>query len=202
MTFPCATSTGSCRRTSSAPSSATARLCLSAGGRTTATISTATGRWVEGLATNPPIHLFIMATLRLPVQVTRLTLAPGGRVHFKSRFVRTHEFESESRADAVLFRGTFRTQRPPNVLPLALSGGGVCLNNAFDLRLKNNANTNALLWGDHLLAFFEAGGACHLALPYPPQPRPVSPYHALLCPALLSSAQPIGEGRAPSATWR
>ena len=141
-----------------------------------------------------------------------MTLAPGGRVHFKSKFVRTREYELESQADTVLFRGTFRTQRPASVLSLPFAGADVCLNNAFDLSLKNAANTvrlsvcrlgrdvsvlpltpthtsrssihqNVLLWGDHLLAFFEAGGACGL----PPILAPPLTSTHLLSSLLLSS---------------
>ena len=121
-------------------------------------------------------------------QVARLTFSSrDGKipplVHFKSKFVQTPEFIAESAVDTVLFRATFRTQRPTS--PYQPFKEKICLNNAFDmkvrdhypldcplvmphvlsfcfllcwfLQLKNAANTNVMYWGNKLLAFFEAG---------------------------------------------
>ncbi|KAL0046710.1 hypothetical protein WJX82_008018 [Trebouxia sp. C0006] len=71
-----------------------------------------------------------------------------GRMHFRSAYVRTSELEKEAEADAVLYRNTFGTQPRKPWGPLQ---------NAFDLYLKNPANTNVVLWGDRLLALWEAG---------------------------------------------
>jgi all-trans-8'-apo-beta-carotenal 15,15'-oxygenase len=68
-----------------------------------------------------------------------------GRAHFSNRFVRTQGFLEEQAAGKILYRGVFGTQKP----------GGV-LANAFDLRLKNIANTNVIYWGGKLLALWEA----------------------------------------------
>ncbi len=68
-----------------------------------------------------------------------------GRVHFRNRFVRTQAFIEEEKAGKILYRGVFGTQK---------SGGWLA--NAFDLKLKNIANTNILYWGDKLLALWEA----------------------------------------------
>jgi all-trans-8'-apo-beta-carotenal 15,15'-oxygenase len=68
-----------------------------------------------------------------------------GRAHFRNRFVRTAGFLAEQTAGKILYRGVFGTQKP-----------GGWLANAFDLRLKNIANTNILYWGDKLLALWEA----------------------------------------------
>lgn len=68
-----------------------------------------------------------------------------GKVHFRNRFVRTQAYVQEQASEQILYRGVFGTQKP----------GGL-LNNAFDLRLKNIANTNVLYWGDKLLALWEA----------------------------------------------
>ena len=54
------------------------------------------------------------------------------------------EFLQEEKENQVLYRNTFGTQR---------SGGA--LRNAFDLKLKNPANTNVLSWGNRLLALWE-----------------------------------------------
>ncbi len=57
---------------------------------------------------------------------------------------RCREFVKEQKADRVLFRNTFGTQ------PL-----GGAATNAFNLRLKNPANTNVVEWGNRLLALWE-----------------------------------------------
>eukprot|EP00746_Dinoflagellata_sp_MGD_P039509 gnl/MRDRNA2_/MRDRNA2_195288_c0_seq1.p1 gnl/MRDRNA2_/MRDRNA2_195288_c0~~gnl/MRDRNA2_/MRDRNA2_195288_c0_seq1.p1 ORF type:complete len:612 (+),score=90.42 gnl/MRDRNA2_/MRDRNA2_195288_c0_seq1:56-1837(+) len=64
----------------------------------------------------------------------------------QGRFVRTAEFLEEEEAGKILYRGTFGTRKP----------GGL-LRNAFDLRTKNLANTNAVFWGGRLHALYEAG---------------------------------------------
>lgn len=56
------------------------------------------------------------------------------------------ELEKEAEADAVLYRNTFGTQPRKPWGPLQ---------NAFDLYLKNPANTNVVLWGNRLLALWE-----------------------------------------------
>ncbi|MGF1478803.1 MAG: carotenoid oxygenase family protein [Cyanophyceae cyanobacterium] len=78
----------------------------------------------------------------------------GGRVHFRNRFVRTEAYLEEQRAGKILYRGVFGTQKP-----------GGWLNNAFDFRLKNIANTSVIYWGNKLLALWEA------AEPYRLDPR-------------------------------
>jgi all-trans-8'-apo-beta-carotenal 15,15'-oxygenase len=74
-----------------------------------------------------------------------------GRAHFRNRFVRTAGYLAEQEAGRILYRGTFGTQKP----------GGV-LANAFDLRLKNIANTNVIYWGGKLLALWEAASPYRL----------------------------------------
>ncbi|KAL4425965.1 hypothetical protein ABPG75_009981 [Micractinium tetrahymenae] len=72
---------------------------------------------------------------------------PGdGRAFFRSRFVRTAEFQAESAEQRILFRGTFATQRP----------GGPA-HNALDVYVKNTSNTNVQHWGGRLWTLFEAG---------------------------------------------
>lgn len=68
-----------------------------------------------------------------------------GRAHFRNRFVRTEGFVAEQAAGKILYRGVFGTQKP---------GGWMA--NAFDLRIKNIANTNVIFWGGKLLALWEA----------------------------------------------
>ncbi len=68
-----------------------------------------------------------------------------GIVSFTNKFVRTKEWEKEEKAGKFLYRGVFGTQK----------AGGV-LNNAFDTRLKNIANTNVVKLGGELLALWEA----------------------------------------------
>ncbi|MGB5975706.1 MAG: carotenoid oxygenase family protein, partial [Nodosilinea sp.] len=69
----------------------------------------------------------------------------NGRAYFRNRFVRTEAYVAEQQAKKPLFRGVFGTQKPGG--PLA---------NAFDLKLKNIANTNVVYWADKLLALWEA----------------------------------------------
>lgn len=68
-----------------------------------------------------------------------------GRAYFRNRFVKTQPYIEEQAAQKPLYRGVFGTQKP---------GGAIA--NAFDLRLKNIANTNVIYWGDKLLALWEA----------------------------------------------
>ena len=68
-----------------------------------------------------------------------------GRAHFRNRFVRTAGYLEEQKAQHILYRGVFGTQKP-----------GGWLANAFDLKLKNIANTNIIYWGGKLLALWEA----------------------------------------------
>ena len=76
--------------------------------------------------------------------ITALRLQ-GGTAQLSNRFVRTEGWLAEEKAGKVLFRGVFGSQKP----------GGV-LANAFDLRLKNIANTGVVRLGDDLLALWEA----------------------------------------------
>lgn len=69
----------------------------------------------------------------------------NGRCHFRNRFVRTEFYVQEQTTGKMLYRGVFGTEKP----------GGL-LNNIFDLKLKNIANTNIIYWGDKLLALWEA----------------------------------------------
>jgi all-trans-8'-apo-beta-carotenal 15,15'-oxygenase len=77
--------------------------------------------------------------------INAISFTPGGRVHFRSRFVRTEGYIAEQKAKKPLYRGVFGTQKP-----------GGWWHNAFDLRLKNIANTQVIYWGGKLLALWEA----------------------------------------------
>ncbi len=69
----------------------------------------------------------------------------NGRAHFQNRFVKTEGYLAEQKAGRILYRGVFGTQKP-----------GGWLANAFDVRIKNIANTQVLYWGGKLLALWEA----------------------------------------------
>ncbi|MBR8826716.1 MAG: carotenoid oxygenase family protein [Gomphosphaeria aponina SAG 52.96 = DSM 107014] len=69
----------------------------------------------------------------------------NGQCHFRNRFVRTEAYVAEQTMGKMLYRGVFGTAKP-----------GGWLNNAFDLKLKNIANTNIIYWGGKLLALWEA----------------------------------------------
>lgn len=68
-----------------------------------------------------------------------------GRAHYRNRFVQTEGYIKEQAAQKILYRGVFGTQKP-----------GGWLANAFDVQLKNIANTNVIYWGGKLLALWEA----------------------------------------------
>ena len=68
-----------------------------------------------------------------------------GQAYFQNRYVRTSGYLAEQAAQRPLYRGVFGSQKPGG--PLA---------NAFDLRLKNIANTHVIYWGGKLLALWEA----------------------------------------------
>lgn len=68
-----------------------------------------------------------------------------GKAHFLNRFVRTEAYLAEQAAGKFLYRGVFGTQK-----------AGGWLKNAFDLQLKNIANTQVVYWGGKLLALWEA----------------------------------------------
>ncbi|ACK68915.1 Carotenoid oxygenase [Gloeothece citriformis PCC 7424] len=69
----------------------------------------------------------------------------NGRVHFKNRYVETEGYLQEKKANKLLYRGVFGTQKP-----------GGWLNNLFDFNFKKIANTNIIYWGGKLLALWEA----------------------------------------------
>lgn len=69
----------------------------------------------------------------------------NGRAHYRNRFVKTEGYLAEQKAGKILYRGVFGTQK---------SGGWS--GNAFDIRIKNIANTQVIYWGGKLLALWEA----------------------------------------------
>jgi all-trans-8'-apo-beta-carotenal 15,15'-oxygenase len=77
-----------------------------------------------------------------------------GKAHFANQFVKTPEFLAEQKAEKILYRGVFGTQK-----------AGGWLGNIFDLKNKNVANTNVVYQGGKLLALWEA------ALPYSLNPQ-------------------------------
>ncbi|MEA5462227.1 carotenoid oxygenase family protein [Leptothoe sp. PORK10 BA2] len=76
--------------------------------------------------------------------ITSIAISQG-KAYFRNRYVRTAGYVKEQAAGKPLYRGVFGTQKP----------GGPWAN-AFDLRLKNIANTNVIYWGGKLLALWEA----------------------------------------------
>jgi all-trans-8'-apo-beta-carotenal 15,15'-oxygenase len=67
-------------------------------------------------------------------------------VRYTGRFVETEYYLEEQAQQKILYRSVFGTQRTCG--PLF---------NAFDLTLKNVANTNIINWGNRLFTLFEAG---------------------------------------------
>ncbi|MGB3765496.1 MAG: carotenoid oxygenase family protein, partial [Phormidesmis sp.] len=68
-----------------------------------------------------------------------------GKAFYQNKFVRTEGYLAEQASGKPEYRGVFGTQKP-----------GGWLANAFDLRLKNIANTHVVYWGGKLLALWEA----------------------------------------------
>jgi all-trans-8'-apo-beta-carotenal 15,15'-oxygenase len=109
--------------------------------------------------------------------ITALRFA-GGTADLRNRFVRTEGWQAEEQADRFLYRGVFGTQKPGG--PLA---------NAFDLRLKNIANTHVVRLGDQLLALWEAAEP-HAMDPDTLETRGLSRLDGLLKPGEAFSAHP------------
>ena len=78
--------------------------------------------------------------------ITAITFEKG-KATLTNKFVRTKGFIDEESKQKFLYRGVFGTQK---------RGGP--LNNVFDLRLKNIANTHVIKLGGELLALWEAAG--------------------------------------------
>ena len=102
----------------------------------------------------------------------------GGQAELRNRFVRTEGWQAEEVADKFLYRGVFGTQKP-----------GGALANAFDLRLKNIANTHVVRLGDQLLALWEAAEP-HALDPHTLETRGLSRLDGLLKPGEAFSAHP------------
>ena len=102
----------------------------------------------------------------------------AGSALLSNRFVRTEGWLAEQQAGRFLYRGVFGTQKPGG--PLA---------NAFDLRLKNIANTHVVRLGDDLLALWEAAEP-HALDPDTLETRGLSRLNGLLQPGEAFSAHP------------
>jgi all-trans-8'-apo-beta-carotenal 15,15'-oxygenase len=102
----------------------------------------------------------------------------GGQVQLSNRFVRTAGWQAEEEADRFVYRGVFGTQKPGG--PLA---------NAFDLRLKNIANTHVVRLGDQLLALWEAAEP-HALDPDTLETRGITLLDGVLKPGEAFSAHP------------
>lgn len=109
--------------------------------------------------------------------VTALRFSEGG-ARLSNRFVRTEGWLAEEKAGTVLYRGVFGTPKPGG--PLA---------NAFDLRLKNIANTHVVRLGDQLLALWEASSP-HALDPSSLETRGLTLLDGVLKPGEAFSAHP------------
>lgn len=109
--------------------------------------------------------------------VTAVRFGPEG-ARLSNRFVRTEGWLAEEAAGKPLYRGVFGTQKPGG--PLA---------NAFDVRLKNIANTHVVRLGDQLLALWEASSP-HALDPDTLETRGLSLLNGVLKPGEAFSAHP------------
>ncbi|QEY32299.1 Apocarotenoid-15,15'-oxygenase [Synechococcus sp. RSCCF101] len=101
-----------------------------------------------------------------------------GKARFSNRFVRTEGWQQEEQEGRFLYRGVFGTQKP-----------GGWLANAFDLRMKNIANTHVVRLGDDLLALWEASSP-HALDPGSLETRGVTLLDGVLQPGEAFSAHP------------
>ncbi len=102
----------------------------------------------------------------------------GGSATLTNRFVRTEGWLAEEAAGKVLYRGVFGSRKPGG--PLA---------NAFDLRLKNIANTHVVRLGEKLLALWEASSP-HSLDPLSLETRGIELLDGVLSPGEAFSAHP------------
>jgi len=102
----------------------------------------------------------------------------AGQLSLTNRFVRTEGWLAEEKAGKPLYRGVFGTQKPGG--PLA---------NAFDVRLKNIANTHVVRLGDQLLALWEAAEP-HALDPVTLETKGISLLDGVLKPGEAFSAHP------------
>ncbi|MEB3185061.1 MAG: carotenoid oxygenase family protein [Cyanobacteriota bacterium] len=102
----------------------------------------------------------------------------GGAGRLTNRFVRTEGWLAEEQAGKFVYRGVFGTQKP----------GGVVAN-AFDVRLKNIANTHVVRLGGELLALWEAAEP-HALDPDTLETRGISLLGGVLKPGEAFSAHP------------
>jgi all-trans-8'-apo-beta-carotenal 15,15'-oxygenase len=102
----------------------------------------------------------------------------AGNAQLRNRFVRTEGWLAEEKAGKTLYRGVFGSQK----------AGGL-LANAFDLRLKNIANTHVVRLGDQLLALWEASSP-HALDPDTLETRGLSLLEGVLRPGEAFSAHP------------
>jgi all-trans-8'-apo-beta-carotenal 15,15'-oxygenase len=109
--------------------------------------------------------------------ITALRFEQGG-LSLTNRFVRTEGWLAEEKAGKPLYRGVFGTQKP----------GGL-LANAFDVRLKNIANTHVVKLGDELLALWEASSP-HALDPDTLDTKGISLLDGVLKPGEAFSAHP------------
>ncbi len=102
----------------------------------------------------------------------------NGEISLSNRFVRTEAWQEEEKANRFLYRGVFGTKKP---------GGQFA--NAFDLRLKNIANTHVIKLGDQLLALWEASSP-HAIDPMSLETHGLSSLGGVLKPGEAFSAHP------------
>jgi all-trans-8'-apo-beta-carotenal 15,15'-oxygenase len=121
---------------------------------------------------------------------------------FRSRFVETKAFQEERDADRFLYRGTFGTapaaffdDRPKNGLnadPIEPSIMSKLVGSAFNIDIKNSANTQVISFGGKLLALFEAG------LPHSIDPVTLETLGEETMGGMLQAGLPVKLGRSGS----
>ena len=80
-----------------------------------------------------------------------------GRVHVRSRFVRSRHREAEAAAHKMLYRGQMGSMPPDRSLTSDLKGTAQSFltGRPSHLRFRNPSNTNVMHWGGKVLTFYE-----------------------------------------------
>ncbi len=102
----------------------------------------------------------------------------NGSVNLTNKFVRTKAWQEEEKAGKFLYRGVFGSQKK----------GGI-IANAFDVRLKNIANTHVVKLGSDLLALWEASSP-HALDPTTLETKGITTLKGTLHPGEAFSAHP------------
>ena len=90
--------------------------------------------------------------------VGAISFCGDGRVHVRSRYVRSRHRETEAAEHKMLFRGQMGSLPPDRSLLSDIAGTARAMvtgSKPSHLRFRNPSNTNAMYWGGKVLSFYE-----------------------------------------------